>query len=125
VRKRVSFVFIVLTSINAMLFSCVYKGTKNSRNLPTDEINLSRISDGSYSGNFAYGRFTYSVEVALEYHRIKNTRILDNGNSDKARKAEGVVPKVLAAQSIKVDTVSGATTTSKALLKATKMLRGS
>jgi uncharacterized protein with FMN-binding domain len=55
----------------------------------------------------------------VQEHRIQQIDVLKNREeSEYAKKAEGVVEKVLKSQSLKVDAVTGATTTSKALLKA-------
>lgn len=88
------------------------------RKMPINEVDLSRVSDGSYRGDFSYGGFTYEVEVSVKDHKIEGIEILRNRESKHAKKAEGVAEKVLEAQSLKVDAVTGATTTSKALLKA-------
>ena len=60
------------------------------------------------------------MEVLVKNHSIESIKVLQNGTSEYAHKAEGVLQKVLSAQSLKVDVVTGATTTSKALLKATE-----
>ncbi|NPV53446.1 MAG: FMN-binding protein [Firmicutes bacterium] len=88
------------------------------RNMPINEVDLSRVSDGTYEGDFSYGRFTYVVEVIVKDHRIENIKILKNRDTGHAKKAEGVIKRVIQAQSLKVDAITGATTTSKTLLKA-------
>jgi uncharacterized protein with FMN-binding domain len=101
-----------------VLSSCAYKEIKRVRSMPINEVDLSNIQDGSYKGDFSYGGFTYEVEVTVKEHRIENIEILKNRDTRHAKKAEGVVEKVLNAQSLEVDAVTGATTTSKALLEA-------
>lgn len=81
-------------------------------------VDLTAVPDGAHRGEFTYASFTYVVEVEVREHRITGIRVLQNRDSDYARKAEVVVERVLQAQSLQVDAVSGATTTSKALLKA-------
>lgn len=89
------------------------------RAMPINEVELSRVSNGSYKGNFTYGKFTYEVEVLVKDHRVESIDILVNREGSKhAKKAEGVVERVLEAQSLQVDAVTEATTTSKAFLKA-------
>lgn len=89
------------------------------REMTINEVELSKVHDGNFSGDFTYGNFTYAVEVSVQNHQIQRINILRNrSESDHAMKAEGVVDKVIKAQSLKVDAVTGATTTSKALLKA-------
>jgi len=94
-----------------------YLQLQSYRHLPIKNINLARISDGVYQGEADYG-FNYLVEVSVHNHNIEQIRILQNRNSFYAKLAEGIVDQVLGEQRINVDAVSGATTTSKVLLKA-------
>ncbi len=103
----------------SVLFGCSgYKEMKQVRNMSIKEIDLSTVSAGKYRGDFSYGGFTYEVEVSIKGHRIDNITILKNRDSIYAKEAETVIDRVLYSQSLNVDAVSGATTTSKALLKA-------
>ncbi len=111
---------VVLIAMIVVLLNCVHREIEKPGNIPVDEIDLSSISDGSYKGDYTYSKFTYKVEVTVEAHQIESIRIIHNANTDRARKAETIVTKVLDAQSVKVDAVTGATMTSKALLKAIK-----
>ena len=117
-RRRISLTSIFLVASGAILFSRGYKEMRQVRNMPINEVDLSGVPDGSYKGDFTYGKFTYEVEAAVKDHRIENIGILKNRDTKHAKKAEGVIENVLKAQSLDVDTVTGATTTSKALLKA-------
>jgi len=81
-------------------------------------IDLNQIAEGNYIGEFSYNKSHCKVEVIVNDHKIEDIRILENGKTDHAKKAEAVIIKVIAEQKINVDVVSGATTTSKALLKA-------
>ena len=88
------------------------------RDMEIAEINLAVIKDGSYRGEFTYGSFTYIVVVKVLGNHIADINVVQNRDSSYAKMAEDVMKKVLQAQSLQVDAVSGATTTSKALLKA-------
>ena len=89
------------------------------RKMPIHEVELTKVKDGIHRGDFSYGNFTHQVQVAVQDHEIKHIAILKNrSESEHAKKAEGVVDKILKAQSLRVDVITGATTTSKALLKA-------
>jgi len=87
------------------------------RQMPIQPIDLATVADGNFTGEADFG-FRYVVRVSLEDHEIRNIEILENRQSLYARLAEGVVKKVLQAQSPNVDAVTGATTTSKALMRA-------
>jgi uncharacterized protein with FMN-binding domain len=51
-------------------------------------------------------------------HRYESIAVIANRDSERAQAAEEVLDRVLAQQTLLVDAVSGATNTSKALLKA-------
>jgi len=95
---------------------------KKVREMPINDIDLSQIEDGTYTGDFTYGLFgydfTYIVETDIESHQITDIRVIKNRETNHAKKAENVIPRVIEAQSPNVDAHTGATTTSKALLKA-------
>ena len=115
-------VLVIITVGAAIFMLAIYPGIKEQaavRKMTINEVHLSAMNDGTYPGDFTYGGFTYKVEVVVRDRRIELINILhDRGDSDYARKAEGVIDRVIKAQSLQVDAVTGATTTSKALLKA-------
>jgi uncharacterized protein with FMN-binding domain len=113
-----SSIIIMAVSISVLCGCSGYKEMKQVRNMSIKEIDLSTVSAGKYRGDFSYGGFTYEVEVSIKGHRIDNITILKNIDSIYAKEAETVIDRVLYSQSLNVDAVSGATTTSKALLKA-------
>jgi uncharacterized protein with FMN-binding domain len=88
------------------------------RALVIEDQDLASVHDGTYLGDYTYGGFTYQVSVTIQNYRIKGIDILKNRSTRYAKMAEGVVDKVLAKGNVNVEVVSGATTTSKALLKA-------
>ena len=90
------------------------------RRMPINHVDLSQVKDGDYSGDYAYGGFNYEVKVSVANHQIKGIAIIKNRTTSHAKMAEGVVKRILEQQENDVDAVSGATTTSKALLKATE-----
>lgn len=88
------------------------------RKMPIENVDLGKVQDGTYNGAYVYGSYTYEVQVAVKGHKIEKIDVVSNRDSSYAKKAEGVIDRVLEEQAVNVDAVSGATTTSKALLKA-------
>ncbi len=111
-------VVVIAIGILSSLMLCNTAEMKRVRAMPINEIDLTSISDGTYKGDYSYGGFTYEVEVTVKEHKIVTINILKNRNTSHAKNAEGVIDKVIKTQTVNVDAVSGATTTSKALLKA-------
>ncbi|MBF0450164.1 MAG: FMN-binding protein [Candidatus Magnetomorum sp.] len=112
--------FVVIFVLFTGLMACAQ--LKQVREMPINEIDLSQIGDGTYTGDFTYGflgrDFTYAVETTVQANRITDIRVTNNRNTNHAKRAENIIPRVIEAQSPNVDAHTGATTTSKALLKA-------
>ena len=87
------------------------------RSLPITEVDLTKLDDGIYIGEANYG-FYYKVKVKIKNHSIEDVEFLQNRSSFYARLAEGIKQKILNKQKVDIDAVTGATTTSKVLLKA-------
>ncbi len=109
---------VAAAAIYVFVIAPANKKNEEVRNMPIGEVDLSRIPDGSYEGNFTYGSFTYAIQVGVKDHNIEKVIIIENRDSKYAGMAEGVVERVIEKQTPNVEVVTGATTTSKALLKA-------
>lgn len=88
------------------------------RDMAISEPNLKSLEDGKYIGQAEVAGFSYVVEVVMTNHRIDRIKVLKNSNNAYARWAEGVIHKIIKEQTLQVDAITGATTTSKALMKA-------
>jgi uncharacterized protein with FMN-binding domain len=82
-------------------------------------VDPATIPDGEYIGEFPFRkRYLYRVKVTVKSGRIADIEVLENGTENEyAEKGLGVIPRILREQSPKVDAVSGATVTSKSLMK--------
>ena len=78
---------------------------------------MSKIADGKYEGNSKVGPVRVKLEVTMQNGVITSIDIIKHFNG-RGEKAEIIVPRVIQAQSLNIDVVSGATASSKALLKA-------
>lgn len=121
-KKIVIGTFVVLAiCFVAFYFAFIFpmnKEYKAVRTMNIEEPDLTRMSDGAYIGEFTYGSTLTKVEVQITAQKIVNIKVLQAGKNEHALKARAVLEEVIAKQSLQVDTVAGATTTSKALLKA-------
>lgn len=88
------------------------------RNMPIENTKLSGIKDGIYEGEAEVGSYLYKVMVQVENSKIVKIDSVDSRKSPYVTYAEGVFSKIIEAQNANVDAVSGATTTSKAYMKA-------
>ena len=127
-RKRKMTGWIIVLIIVAVLgvfggigWTKLSKEHKEARSLPLDAVNFSRLKDGSYVGEYAGGMYKWRVNSArvtvtggkvTEIEPISG--VVDQGNGS----TEMLYDRVIKAQTLQVDTISGATLTSKAYLQA-------
>jgi uncharacterized protein with FMN-binding domain len=93
------------------------EGLKVLDTLEFGELKLSSVTDGRYEGSYSAGIVKATVSVAIRDHRIEDIEILKHDNG-KGKAAESITKDVIARQSVQVDVVSGATYSSKVILKA-------
>lgn len=82
-----------------------------------ENIVLDEVADGIYTGAFDAELVAVSVEVKVENHQIKAVNLLEHYNG-KGEPAEVIIDAIIEQQSIKVDTISGATNSSLVIMKA-------
>ncbi len=87
------------------------------RDMTISNVDLSRIPDGSYTGTSDVNYVSAEVKVTVKEHRITKIDLVKHNNG-KGAKAESLPDKVIEKQSLDVDMVSGATASSKVILKA-------
>jgi len=85
--------------------------------LPVAEADLSAISDGTYNGSYTCFPVSVEVAVTVQDHAITDITILKHQNG-QGTAAEALPAEVVTVQSLQVDTVTGATYSSKVILKA-------
>ena len=88
------------------------------RRLPVENIPISSVMNGTYRGEANVGGFLYVLSVTVLDGKIASIDVVSNRNDPYAALADGTRRKVLEAQSLGVDMVTGASTTSKAFMLA-------
>ena len=78
---------------------------------------LLQIADGTYPGQCDNGLVKVRVEVMMENHAIVEVQLLEHNNG-LGSAAEVITDMVVQRQSVEVDAISGATISSKTILKA-------
>ena len=92
-----------------------YKRAVNA--ISIEELDLSKIPDGIYYGEYDVGFIYAKVEVVLNDGKIAKITILEHKN-DRGASAEVIVENIVAQQRLDVDAVSGATNSSAVLKRA-------
>ncbi len=80
-------------------------------------MDASEVPDGVYTGEYDVGYIYAKVSVAVKAGRIDNIAILEH-NNERGSSAERVTDQIVDSQTTHVDTVSGATNSSKVIMKA-------
>jgi uncharacterized protein with FMN-binding domain len=113
--RIISAVFIF--GIIAFVFSSI--GLNDIKKIYINDINISRLEDGVYTGAFHKARWKYDVEVTIENQQIKYIRFTTE-IKDKTRReiASKVLTQIIEKQSLNIDAVSGASVDTRAIRKA-------
>ena len=81
-------------------------------------VNPSSLSDGTYKGSYSAGRWSNEVSVIIKGGKITDIKVVKDVGFVQKGLSDELFSRVINAQNTTVDTVSGATVTSKAYLKS-------
>ena len=85
--------------------------------LTIEDVDPSAVRDGDYEGFQDNKLVTARAVVSVRGGRIAGLRLTEHGHGPK-HGAEAILDRVMEKQSLKVDAVSGSTSSSKVVLKA-------
>lgn len=111
-----------LATAGGVGWSRLMKEHREARSLPLDAVDFSRLSDGTYHGAYEGGMYKWRAnecDVTVVNGRVTDIQLA--GSKDpggKNTQHQSLYDRVIQAQSLQVDTISGATLTSKAYLQA-------
>ncbi|MBI9108278.1 MAG: FMN-binding protein [Spirochaetales bacterium] len=96
-----------------------------ARNLPITSINFSKLKDGTYTGEYEGGMYRWranKVNVTVSSGKVTVIDLQDLSDSgDGFAERRELYNRIIEAQSLQVDVISGATLTSKAYLKGVEI----
>ena len=110
-------VLVLLVLMGSFMFY-LSRGLKQGEDIELNGVNLQNKEDGIYTGQYNAGRWTNELVVKLKNQEIVNIDIVDDVTFVKSEVTKELFNRVIKEQDTQVDTVSGATVTSKAYLKA-------
>ncbi|NLP03170.1 MAG: FMN-binding protein [Fibrobacter sp.] len=84
---------------------------------PVEDVDLTVVADGTYEGKFKAFPISVKVKVTIKDHKITSIEYIEHKSGNGAP-AEKIRESVIEAQSLRVDAISGATYSSKAILNA-------
>jgi len=115
-------ILVVLGTAGGIGWSSLMKEHREARSLPLDSVDFSRLADGTYHGAYEGGMYKWranACDVTVSAGKVADIQLA--GSKDpggKNTQHESLYDRVIEAQSLQVDTISGATLTSKAYLQA-------
>ncbi len=116
---------IVLGSVAAaggVGWSRLMKEHKEARSLPLNTVDFGKLNDGTYHGTYEGGMYKWRAnecDVTVTDGKVSDIQLA--GSQDpggKNTQHQSLYERVIQAQTLQVDTISGATLTSKAYLQA-------
>ena len=118
-KKTILMILGAVAVLLAVAVIILTNGLSSGKSVVLSGIDLSGMPDGSYIGTYENGRWTNTLVVQVENHKIIGIDIDKDVFGAGATDCSGeVFRRVIEAQSTQVDAVSGATVTSKAYLMA-------
>ena len=114
--KKVGAILLIWFMLGIGLVGCV-DTEKILADTKVENVDLKKVTDGTYNGQHSAGETRAIVAVDVKSHEMTDIEILKH-ECWKGKKAEVIVEDVIEKQSLGVDIVSGATVSSKVILKA-------
>ena len=117
--RTLLYIVIVMAIIIGAVFIYFNQGLTKYRKMVINDVDLKKIEDGIYQGEFTGGRWKNKLEVTVKDHKITGINMLQASEMSGLKDlGEKVFNKVEEEQSLQIDTVSGATVHTKAILKS-------
>lgn len=122
-KKKHTVLILVLLLLLAAAFgvikvkSSIESNLEQVVNLSISDVDLTKVEDGVYKGSYKVFPVAAEVKVTIKNHKMYGIELIKHDNGQGAG-AEILPDKVVEAQTLDVDVVSGATYSSKVILKA-------
>lgn len=110
--------FVLLLLVLLIAFGIIFGGSRAAKAVEIKEIPLNQVTDGIHRGQAALDPVKIEVEVVVNDHRLEDIKILKHENGLGGRAEEPVIAAMLEKQTNRVDVVTGASLSSKAIMKA-------
>ncbi len=108
---------VVLVIAGIIAISAMNKNLEALSSVEVTDVDLSAVADGTYSGSSGAFPVTAEVRVTVSDHAITDIVLVSHSHGPD-HGADAITGEVIKAQSLNVDAVSGATTSSKVILLA-------
>lgn len=105
--------------IGVVIFIMVKNFNKQLEALNYQEVDMTAVADGIYTGVSETSMVKATVKVTVTDHKITDLIILNHDNG-RGKDAEAIIDDIVAKNSCDVDAVSGATASSKVIKSAVR-----
>jgi uncharacterized protein with FMN-binding domain len=116
--KVIGIIAIILILVIGGLGFYLTRNQTPIKNLKLNQLDLSSLKDGQYSGKYNAGRFSNEVKVSIQENKITKIDVIKAVSFEIKDLTKNLFDEVVKKQNTDVDIVSGATVTSKAYLKS-------
>ena len=114
-------VVVILAAGGGIGWSLLSKEHHEAASLPLNAVDFHRLSDGAYHGAYAGGMYRWRAnecDVTVTNGKVTGIQLVGKEDRNAEKNYTNVLyERVIEAQSLQVDTISGATLTSKAYLQ--------
>lgn len=118
--KKVLIIIGILVVLVGAGFFALTQLSGNPDDIAIENIDVSSVADGTYTGEHETTLVFAQVQVTVTNGQITDVEILRH-DCGRGYGAEIIVDDIVDAQSLNVDTISGATMSSKVILKAVEV----
>ena len=117
-KKKIAAVIFLVAVGSGMIYYASFLSYKNTvDHIEIADVTAEGVEDGTYEGESDAGFIRARVKVTVKEGEIVDITLLEHKN-DRGKRAEKVVDEVLTEQTTAVETVSGATNSSRVILQA-------
>ena len=121
-RKKIILICLFIIFLIALVFLVNYAMDLNyykkaMETIEIESVDILKLEDCMCAGSYDARIISATVQVTIKDGIITNIEIIEHKN-EKGGAAEIIVEKILAEQTLEVDVISGATNSSKVILKA-------
>lgn len=123
-KGKIGMIIFIIIVVIALLLGGALAFTSGERkegmNLPIAVIDFNNLKDGTFIGEYEGGKYHWRenrVQVTISSGKVTDIKILEDAVKN-SQYPEGLYDKIINSQTLQIDTVSGATITCKAYLKA-------
>jgi len=112
-------IVVIIVIGSGLLFQSMQKGIESLIEMEIEDIDLSLVEDGIYTGTYQQLPVTVDLLVTVVNHDITSIEITKHFNGQGIT-AEAITDDIVSEDTLLIDTVAGATVSSKCILLAVK-----